>query len=220
MAICNMKGHLIWRIDNYSARLQQARENEVILKSPIFCNWQYGYTLRVSRLPSAISWCSIPRSIQSFQLDVSLNGFGTWKGRNVLACLTVVAGEWDTLLVWPCKLEADIILRDQPSNLSEVSFGSAFCRYPGLIWDSISGQRHIQDHRGEETHNCLRAKPVHFPSSQNDLIEKLREKRCYHLRCTSPSSDDQINRYEIPLFFFFNLIFIKIINVHFILINI
>ncbi|KAJ6637563.1 TNF receptor-associated factor 2 [Pseudolycoriella hygida] len=98
MEIHNTRGHLIWRIHNYSAKLKDGKENNVILKSPMFCNKQYGYTLR---------------------LDVSLNGIGTWKGRNIIACLTVVNGEWDPLLVWPCKLQADIILRDQPDNLND-----------------------------------------------------------------------------------------------------
>lgn len=53
-------------------------------------------------------------------MDVNLNGIGTWKGRNLIACLTVVAGEWDPLLSWPCKLQGDIILRDQPNDLSLV----------------------------------------------------------------------------------------------------
>lgn len=46
--IHNIKGHLIWRIDNFAAKLKEAKENEVILKSPVFCNKQYGYTLRVN----------------------------------------------------------------------------------------------------------------------------------------------------------------------------
>lgn len=55
-------------------------------------------------------------------MDINLNGIGTWKGRNIIACITVVSGEWDPLLVWPCKLQADIILRDQPDDLTQVSF--------------------------------------------------------------------------------------------------
>ncbi|XP_037028600.1 TNF receptor-associated factor 1 [Bradysia coprophila] len=98
MEIHNTRGHLIWRIHDYAVKLKDGRENNVTLKSPMFCNKQYGYTLR---------------------LDVSLNGIGTWKGRNIIACLTVVNGEWDRLLVWPCKLQADIILRDQPDNLDD-----------------------------------------------------------------------------------------------------
>lgn len=37
----------------------------------------------------------------------------------MIACLNVVPGEYDTLLPWPCKLEADIILKDQPPDLSQ-----------------------------------------------------------------------------------------------------
>lgn len=44
----NCEGHLIWRIDRYAAKLKDAKENDIVLKSPIFCNKQYGFTLRVS----------------------------------------------------------------------------------------------------------------------------------------------------------------------------
>lgn len=46
--IHNTRGHLIWRIHDYSVKLKDAKENNVTLKSPMFCNKQYGYTLRVS----------------------------------------------------------------------------------------------------------------------------------------------------------------------------
>lgn len=92
-AIANTRGHLIWRITDYKAKLLDAMENDTTLKSPLFCNRIYGYTLR---------------------LDVKLNGVGTWRNRNINACLTAVAGEYDSLLPWPCKLEAEIILKDQP----------------------------------------------------------------------------------------------------------
>lgn len=48
MGINNFKGHLIWRIDSFSTKLKNAKENDIVLKSPVFCNRQYGYTLRVS----------------------------------------------------------------------------------------------------------------------------------------------------------------------------
>lgn len=47
-AIHNTRGHLIWRIDNFEAKLKDAKDNDVVLKSPMFCNRQYGYTLRVN----------------------------------------------------------------------------------------------------------------------------------------------------------------------------
>lgn len=46
-AIQNTRGHLIWRIDNFAAKMKDAKENDTVLKSPLFCNRQYGYTLRV-----------------------------------------------------------------------------------------------------------------------------------------------------------------------------
>lgn len=98
--ITNIRGHLIWRVNHFSRKLNTARESEVPIKSPLFSNKHYGYALR---------------------LDVYLNGIGTWKNRNLIACLTVVNGEYDTLLPWPCKLKADIILRDQPEDLNNAT---------------------------------------------------------------------------------------------------
>lgn len=46
-AIQNTKGRLIWRINDYAAKLLDAKENDVSMKSPLFSNRQYGYTLRV-----------------------------------------------------------------------------------------------------------------------------------------------------------------------------
>lgn len=45
-----------------------------------------------------------------------------WKGNNMIACLNVLAGEYDQLLEWPCRLKADIILREQgvqPTNTED-----------------------------------------------------------------------------------------------------
>lgn len=98
--ITNIRGHLIWKISRYSKKLADSKENDLPLKSPLFSNKHYGYALR---------------------LDVHLNGIGTWKNRNFIACLTVCPGDFDTLLPWPCKLKADIILRDQPDDLSEAT---------------------------------------------------------------------------------------------------
>uniref|UniRef100_A0A1B0D0T4 MATH domain-containing protein n=1 Tax=Phlebotomus papatasi TaxID=29031 RepID=A0A1B0D0T4_PHLPP len=80
-AIHNTRGHLIWKIDDYAAKLTQAKETQ--------------------------------------SLEVFLNGIGTWKGRNIIACLSIVPGEYDTLLSWPVRIEAEITLRDQPETLSE-----------------------------------------------------------------------------------------------------
>lgn len=48
LAIHNCKGHLIWRIDNFATKMKGAKEDDFVLKSPMFCNRQYGYTLRVT----------------------------------------------------------------------------------------------------------------------------------------------------------------------------
>lgn len=98
--IANIRGHLIWRISHFTKKLKESKESDVPLKSPLFSNKHYGYALR---------------------LDVHLNGIGTWKNRNLIACLSVVNGDFDTLLPWPCKLKADIILRDQPDDLNEAT---------------------------------------------------------------------------------------------------
>lgn len=47
-SISNCDGHLIWRIQQFGAKLKEAKETGITLKSPIFCNKPYGYTLRVS----------------------------------------------------------------------------------------------------------------------------------------------------------------------------
>lgn len=57
--ITNTRGHLIWRIDNYSSRLKEAKENDIMLRSPLFCNRHYGYALRVSYRVSNIQNISI-----------------------------------------------------------------------------------------------------------------------------------------------------------------
>lgn len=98
--IANIRGHLIWRISHFTKKLNESKESDVPLKSPLFSNKHYGYALR---------------------LDVHLNGIGTWKNRNMIACLSVVNGDFDTLLPWPCKLKADIILRDQPDDLNDAT---------------------------------------------------------------------------------------------------
>ncbi|XP_037936261.1 TNF receptor-associated factor 3-like isoform X2 [Teleopsis dalmanni] len=97
-SIQNTRGHLIWRIKDYSKKLEEAKQYDTILHSAMFSNKPYGYALR---------------------LDIHLNGKGTWKGRNMIACLNVIAGEFDPLLTWPCRLQADVVIRDQKYNQAE-----------------------------------------------------------------------------------------------------
>lgn len=49
-AITNCDGHLIWRIDHFAAKFKDTKDNDTTLRSPMFCNIQYGYTLRVSQM--------------------------------------------------------------------------------------------------------------------------------------------------------------------------
>lgn len=76
-------------------------------------------------------------------------------------------GEWDRLLVWPCKLQADIILRDQPDNLDEVS--CKLIAYTDTLIDlhGFTGEGHIQDDCSETEKRATRTEPVHFYSAQN-----------------------------------------------------
>lgn len=46
--IVSSDGRLIWRIDHYTAKLKEAKTNDVMIRSPIFSNENYGYNLRVS----------------------------------------------------------------------------------------------------------------------------------------------------------------------------
>lgn len=41
------QGHLIWRIDNFQARMKEAKEKDAVLTSPLFRTSKYGYTLKV-----------------------------------------------------------------------------------------------------------------------------------------------------------------------------
>lgn len=90
-------GRLLWRIDRYKEKINEAKERDCPIYSPIFLNKDYGYTLR---------------------MKLFLNGIGQWKDRHVIGCLNVENGKWDPLLDWPCILRATVILKDQenPAN--------------------------------------------------------------------------------------------------------
>ncbi|KOB78396.1 Uncharacterized protein OBRU01_02425 [Operophtera brumata] len=87
--------HLIWRIDQYSARMKDAKDNDAVLSSPLFRTSKYGYTLKA---------------------EVNLNGIGKWKGRHITSTVRLVSGPYDTLLEWPCDLALNIVLKDQAAN--------------------------------------------------------------------------------------------------------
>ncbi|XP_075981938.1 TNF-receptor-associated factor-like [Anticarsia gemmatalis] len=91
-------GHFIWRIDHFTARMKEAKENDTVLSSPIFRTAKYGYTLKA---------------------EINLNGIGKWKGRHITSTVRLVAGPYDALLDWPCDLNINIVLKDQPANRSQ-----------------------------------------------------------------------------------------------------
>ncbi|XP_032522992.2 TNF receptor-associated factor 1 isoform X1 [Danaus plexippus] len=93
-------GHLIWRIDNFQARMKEAKEKDSVLTSPLFRTSKYGYTLKA---------------------ELNLNGIGKWKGRHLTCTLRLVAGPYDQLLDWPCDLTINIVLKDQPANRSQAT---------------------------------------------------------------------------------------------------
>lgn len=48
VVIQNSQGHLIWRIDQFDKRFKESQQSEFMMKSPLFSNKPFGYTLRVS----------------------------------------------------------------------------------------------------------------------------------------------------------------------------
>ena len=45
----NISGHLVWRIKDFSKKLEEAKQYDTILHSAMFSNKPFGYSLRVSR---------------------------------------------------------------------------------------------------------------------------------------------------------------------------
>ncbi|XP_031765005.1 TNF receptor-associated factor 3 isoform X2 [Galleria mellonella] len=88
-------GHYIWRIDNFLARMKDAKENNTVLSSSHFRTSKFGYTLKA---------------------EVHLNGIGRWKGRHITCTVRLMAGPYDPLLEWPCDISVNIVLKDQPAN--------------------------------------------------------------------------------------------------------
>ncbi|XP_026316407.1 TNF receptor-associated factor 3 [Hyposmocoma kahamanoa] len=91
-------GHFIWRIENFTARMKESKENDTVLSSPLFRTSKYGYTLKA---------------------EVQLNGIGKWKGRHITCTVRLVNSMYDALLEWPCDLGINIVLKDQPNNRSQ-----------------------------------------------------------------------------------------------------
>lgn len=99
----NFLGRLLWKISNFSEKMESAKQNDTMLRSPVFYTHPYGYRIRV---------------------QIFLNGIKKWKGRHMIACLHVLKGDYDLLLKWPCCIEGTLILKDlynpvNPTNFSK-----------------------------------------------------------------------------------------------------
>ncbi|KAK9886946.1 hypothetical protein WA026_019203 [Henosepilachna vigintioctopunctata] len=98
-----MIGRLLWKITNVEARMSKAKENGMVLQSPIFFTHEFGYKIRGL---------------------LYLNGLNKWRDRYSLLCLQVMKGEYDMTLKWPCNIEGSVTLRDvqnhdEPKNFSK-----------------------------------------------------------------------------------------------------
>ncbi|XP_060806484.1 TNF receptor-associated factor 3-like [Amyelois transitella] len=91
-------GHFLWRIDQFTSRMKDAKEKDTVITSPYFRTTKYGYTVKA---------------------EVNLNGIGRWKGRHITCTVRLVGGSYDSLLEWPCDLTVNIALKDQPNNRSQ-----------------------------------------------------------------------------------------------------
>ncbi|XP_050075026.1 TNF receptor-associated factor 3 [Anopheles maculipalpis] len=126
--LASENGRVIWRIDNFAQKLKESSELETMIKGPIFTNQPYGYML---------------------QMEASPYGIGTWRGRNLIAGLTIVPGPYDSLLEWPCRLTATLILRDQTSKRAEAK---NVCK---PIVAKAKGQRDPNQHYVYISHDIL-----------------------------------------------------------------
>ena len=92
-------GTFIWKIDNFSTRLSEARsKSNVELQSDAFYTARYGYKLSAS---------------------VFLNGNGSGEGSHLSLYIRVVPGQYDNLLEWPFKLPIYFKLVDQSSEMEQ-----------------------------------------------------------------------------------------------------
>ena len=116
-------GRLLWRIDQFSSKLEDAKQHDTVLYSPRFLDREYGYALR---------------------MELRLNGLGQWRNRHVIGCLRIVDGPWDPLLEWPRVLAADVILRDQGNPPQDLK------KFVKTAKSKKGGERKRKDEREEE----------------------------------------------------------------------
>uniref|UniRef100_A0A182W5N8 MATH domain-containing protein n=1 Tax=Anopheles minimus TaxID=112268 RepID=A0A182W5N8_9DIPT len=87
-SLASEDGRILWRIDKFAERMEQSKENQVMVRSPIFTNKPYGYTLQLE-----VGW--------------------KWYDNHMTVGLVVLPGPYDTLLHWPAQLSGNLVLHDQ-----------------------------------------------------------------------------------------------------------
>lgn len=113
----NSNGQMLWRIDNFSQRLQQAQaEQQVELKSPCFRTHRYGYKL---------------------QLSAFLNGNGSGMGTHLSLYVRVMPGEYDSLLEWPFTHNITFSIMDQGDPLSSKRSHVSIRLSPDPTWKNF-----------------------------------------------------------------------------------
>ncbi|XP_064623145.1 TNF receptor-associated factor 3-like isoform X2 [Lineus longissimus] len=94
-------GTLIWKIDDYNNRKQEAKEGRNLsLYSQPFYTSRYGYKMRARAY---------------------LNGDGAGKHNNLSLFFVIMRGEFDALLEWPFKQKVTLMLLDQKENAFHLS---------------------------------------------------------------------------------------------------
>jgi len=94
----NSNGVLLWKISDYSKKLQMAQNEQVIeTKSPPFFTHRYGYKL---------------------QLSAFVNGNGSGLNTHLSLYIRVLPGEYDSLLEWPFSHDITFNILDQGDPLS------------------------------------------------------------------------------------------------------
>lgn len=113
----NSNGQLLWRVDSFSQRLQQAQlEQQIELKSPCFRTHRYGYKLQLSAFP---------------------NGNGSGMGTHLSLYVRVMPGDYDSLLEWPFTHDITFTILDQGDPLSSKRTHMSIRLSPDPTWKNF-----------------------------------------------------------------------------------
>lgn len=113
----NSNGQMLWRVDNFSQRLQNAHnEQQIELKSPCFRTHRYGYKLQLSAFP---------------------NGNGSGTGTHLSLYVRVMPGEYDSLLEWPFTHNITFTIMDQGDPMSSKRSHVSIRLSPDPTWKNF-----------------------------------------------------------------------------------